>query len=163
MDRTGKLAGFFTQIRVVFYKNLLLYKSNKLGIVFELLFISLSAVLFLISKNAFATKHPASTYTTEPIDFSYIQPFRTEVFYYPNNRFIEGVVINSFKEFQKSPKNSFFQDNMEFKFVAANQPVPEFVNKTWISSTLVFISFAANLTSYENFQPPLTYTLFTPE
>lgn len=154
-----KLAGFFTQIQVVFYKNLLLYKSNKLGVVFELLFISLSAILFIIADNIFVVNHYGNSYPLEPVDvldnsrnFFTFYKTATNVYYFPNNSFVEQLVKKSLADFPS-----------ELAFIPANHSYPEDFGKEWLASTLAFISFSANLTSFEGFRGPLSYTLFTPE
>lgn len=168
MERPRQLAGFFTQIQVVFYKNLLLYKSSKLGIVFELLFVGLASLLYLVAYNAFESRQGPTMYSPQVLDVpSLLQQSsfsmrlfslsKSRVYYYPNNLFVEELVKKSFAKIAGNPRVA------SWEYVGTNHSMPENVNKTWIDSTFAFVSFPADLTSYDNFRGSLAYTLFTPE
>lgn len=160
VKRERKLAGFWTQTRVILFKNLLLYKRNKLGIVFELIFIAFSLIILLLAYYSFDKTFPSQNYPKKnqnspiasllPLGY-YYNMRGSNVYYYPGNKFVEVLV-----------KRAFTQLDGRVKFMPANQSSPE--NTTaQLESTIVFISFPDSYKSYKDVNEVFKYTIFTPE
>ncbi len=92
-----KLAGFFKQIQILFWKNGKLFLRNKLGTFGELI-MAIIFILMLLIIRFFADSQAVAvqTDTTNP-SLSVLTSFRPNplkkvVLYYPNNNFIKGLV-----------------------------------------------------------------------
>lgn len=148
-----KLAGLFGQIAIIFYKNLLLHKRNKLGILFELIFILFSLILLLLSYYSNEVESNKQIFYTEKIASSlpvYIDNGTPKIFYYPNNEFIKQIVRRAF-------------DDVMVEIFGVNQSSPDFFNNTSKRNIVSFISFPDSYRSYKDLDAKITYTIFTPE
>jgi hypothetical protein len=164
-----QLAGPLRQIGIVFWKNLLLYKANKCGIICEILFSSIVFILLLLayyqytwyrasqlgrSKDVFKMQIPYSSSSPlsrvsslYSIDYFYSLG-REAIFYYPNNSFIHSIVQSSF------PGRTL---------MAFNQSTPMGYNSSFFRNTYAFVSFPAGYNSIEDVVGSLNYTIYTIE
>lgn len=151
--RARKQAGFLVQTRVILWKNLLLYKRNKCGIAFECIFLSFSLVLLLLAYNAFEVHHELKVYDKQLLDLTSERFTRDlDVYYYPKNEFIRGLV-----------RRAFENKAVMVQFKGAEHSSPEGFNASLLKSTLAFISFPASYESFRHVNGSFSYTIFSPE
>lgn len=159
MKDKRKIAGLLDQIRIILRKNFILHFENKLGILFELIFLSVSFVFILISKYDNLNKIQR-TFETK----SHILENRARmdkegekfVYYFPNNTFIRNIINESINGmgYLKS-----------VKLVGWNDSSPESVksNLTNLTSLLAFVTFPDFYHSFEYVQNHIRYFIHTLE
>lgn len=159
MGQNRKIAGFFKQIQIISWKNLLLYRKNVSGLLSEIIFSCLFTLIFVIlvyysrpqykSKNEFNPTMPVQNFFNEEIFNT------TDYYYYPNNQFIRDLVINSSKIIIK--KNFYLNLN----FMGSNFSTAEKVNETLRNKMFAFVSF--NFSSFDSMPEKIEYTIYTKE
>lgn len=159
MGQQRKIAGFFRQIQIISWKNLLLYRKNISGLLSEVIFSCLFTLIFVIlvyySKPQIFAKEeqklsiPVTNFFNEEIFNT------TDYYYYPNNEFIRELVINSSKIILA--KNAYLKLN----YIGANYSNAEKVNETLRNRIFAFVAF--NFSSFESIPEKIEYTIFTKE
>ena len=101
MAEKKKLAGFFRQMIILFWKNGKLFQRNKSGTFAELLMavlfiLILVAIRFFIDVTAFDAQTTSSNPAQNILASAKMQPGKSKIYYYPNNTFIRSIVLNSY-------------------------------------------------------------------
>ncbi len=104
-----KIAGRFRQCIIMFWKNSLLFRRNVWGTLAELLMAFLFCLIilllrFFIDLTVFPDQSSVNTTSTSILSYNpVLSPFnlvnssnRTQIYYYPNNSFILGLVTNAY-------------------------------------------------------------------
>nr|UOU03317.1 ATP-binding cassette subfamily A3-like 4 [Brachionus rubens] len=159
MAQNRRIAGFFRQIQIISWKNLLLYRQNISGLVCEILFSCLFTLIFVVLVYY---SRPVKTYGK---DFNPIKPMvyfkndeivnTTDYYYYPNNQFIREIVVKSTDKFLK------FNQFLNLKFIGSDLSMPESINETIRNRMFAFVSF--NFTSLETIPDAIEYSIHTME
>lgn len=101
-----KLAGFFKQVKILFWKNGKLFLRNKLGTFAELfmaiLFIFMLLLIRFFVDSSLQTVDVDTNIKSNPL-ISILAPIslltgKTVVLYYPNNNFIRDLVTNAMND-----------------------------------------------------------------
>lgn len=153
--RKRKLASSLAQVKIILWKNLLLYKNNKLGIFFELLFLAFSLILIFLAHYSIEMKRLptsplrlAELYVVGSVDVS--KSFPNSIYYYPNNEFIKSLM--------KTLPNTNMVD-----LIGVNHSNPEdFIdyNKTR-SETIWMVSFPNDYDSFHAVNESFSYSILT--
>lgn len=158
MESKRKIAGFFRQILIIQWKNLLLYFNNKIGILFEILFLSTSLIFLLfsyydemtrMSKSDFQVDHILST---EPGSAHRPDNF----YYYPDNPFIKNIVTNAISD-------------MRFDYIiyplGLSDPNPDTLKSmgTNMNKVFAFVTFPSYYNSSEYVDERIKYTIHMTE
>lgn len=166
MMKKRKIAGFLAQVRIISWKNLMLYKQNRSGIACEIIFSCLFTLVFVLlvyfarpdyMSPKIDTYHlpiiKRATIPSNP-DLSNI----TQMFYYPANPFVESLAREA------------------LDVLAANSLIPLNVNLSSTNVTngadladddkkslLAMIVFSPNLTSAADSPDNIEYFIYTKE
>jgi hypothetical protein len=106
-----KLAGPFRQIVILFWKNGILFRRNKMGAFSEILLSFLFILVIIIMRNLIKVKQTKDTdyELSNPLSFMNSSENQTMLLYYPNNDFIKDIVTNGY-EIMKSQNPSLSTD-----------------------------------------------------
>lgn len=163
-NQTVKFSGFLKQTRVILWKNFLLYKANKSGIVCEILFVSFAFILLLLAYNLDVNKvkgthnGPMELFESTDGSITSLLTFMTNifsdfskknVFYYPNNTFVLDLLQESLGLVKI------------FDFVPLNESSPTSLNYTIFNETFVIVSFPASYQSIQDVKDSLNYTIYS--
>ncbi|CAF0704109.1 unnamed protein product [Brachionus calyciflorus] len=158
MGQNRKIVGFFRQIKIISWKNLLLYKQNISGIVCEILFSCLFTLIFVVLVYYSRPNNNARTQfeSKDPVGYLFaVDSNSTDFYYHPNNPFIHDLVEKSSKIMLS--KNPFIKLN----FIGSNLTGADKINETLRSRLFAFASF--NFTSLETIPDKVEYSIYTKE
>lgn len=159
MGQNRKIAGFFRQIQIISWKNLLLYRKNITGLLSEVIFSCLFTLIFVIlvyysrpqykQKKEFVSSKPVQNFFNDEIFNT------TDFYYYPNNQFIQELVFNSSQIILE--KNFYLKLN----YLGSNFSTAEKVNETLRNKMFAFVAF--NFFSFDSIPEKIEYTIYTKE
>jgi hypothetical protein len=145
-----KMAGTLTQTKIILWKNLLLYKQNKLGIFFELLFLSFALILTLLAYYSFEEVHQSSEKSEKTLTIEFPQT----VYFYPDSKFVEYLLKKS---------AAMASSNRVVNFIGASHSTPEGFNSSQLKNIQLFVSFPTSYDSFQDIHDSFNYTIFTIE
>ena len=170
MERVGdsrnqqKIAGFWTQIRIILWKNTIIYLNNRIGLVLELLLSIVFIVLIQlligeVSRNETKSwEDPNSPYSSSTVFENLGQTFNHgKIYYYPSNKLTDSLMQNT-SSFLKAQQRLKWSD---ISCRAVNTPTPAGLNGTELDQMWAFVSFGskyANLT--EEWPSNIEYTIY---
>lgn len=142
--RNKKLAGYFEQCLIVTWKNLLIYKEQKLGIIFEfiypLLFVGLAWLLLSTVVLPSPGLGDSSSFTER-----YYESYPANLYYYPDNQVIGELMSRAFR------------DN-NVNLIAVNTTTPRLDGK------VMFVSFPSQYDSWQAINSSvIEYTIYSTE
>jgi hypothetical protein len=150
-----RIAGFFRQVQIILWKNLLLMSKNIFGTICELLLSGLFVlILYLIAYSSFPKLYPAKNNVPTQLNnnFYFSNQF---IYYYPNNKFIRSLMNDSLK---------FYDDTTK---------PPELLGKNFSSAydlssaekdnLLAMISFPSSYTNLNSLPDMIEYTIYSKE
>jgi hypothetical protein len=93
-ENTHKVVGFFHQIWILVWKNFLLFRRNLSGMFVEICvsYLFLGILLFLRYFVDVIQLNDQNVTAASPYRFINITTNRTNIYFYPNNAFIQGAV-----------------------------------------------------------------------
>lgn len=163
-----EIAGFFAQIRIILWKNGLLFIQNKVGIICELLFSCLFTLVFILMVIFNTPTYNADMNSGEMNVLRMGQtkssdPNRTNYYYYPDNDFVKSIANDSlFRLKLMNPYSSYLN---QANLIGLKSP-----NETEISEEdkirlFAFIRFPDGFSSETSVRSmdTLEYSLLTPE
>jgi hypothetical protein len=94
-ESTHKVVGFFHQIWILVWKNFLLFRRNLSGMFVEIFvsYLFLCILLFLRYFVDTVELSDRNVTAVTPFRFMNLSTNRTSIYYYPNNAFVQGVVM----------------------------------------------------------------------
>jgi hypothetical protein len=153
-----KIPEYLRQIFIISWKNLLLLRQNKKGLICEIVFSSLFTVTFFVlvfnSLTSFTNETRTSTSDVLTQLFSKTTQF---YYYYPNNSFIESIANKSLNIMQKTSPML----NLKLKGVVVENA--ESFNKYDLSNLFCFVSFPSSYNSNINLLDSIQYSIYTSE
>nr|QUF59432.1 ATP-binding cassette transporter Abca3-like4 [Brachionus angularis] len=159
--KNQKIVSFFRQVIIISWKNLLLYRQNKTGIVCEIIFSCLFTLIFVLLVYYSAPMlSPKSNYKQSNVINTLISNdlLNTSNFYfYPNNLFIQKIITESFEIIKA--KNSYLKLNI----IGTNFDSPEILDETIRKKLFAFVSFAPDFGSSKDPPDTIQYKLYTIE
>lgn len=137
-----KLAGFFRQLKILLWKNSLLFQRKKLATLSEILlalsFISMLLIIRYFVEKVYIPDQTNPVYNA--IDYFQVISGKNLILFYPNNPFIERIVSNAY-EIIKARKNWLNATVQAAEFASLG---PDDLNSTVIKRLIAFISFPTN-------------------
>lgn len=148
MPPERKLAGFFTQIKIICWKNLLLYIQNKSGIIAEIvvatLFILLAVLLISISK-IYPNTDDNEEYKL--VDIGAYELATGKIFYYPESELTTSLAWTVASFLNRSSESTNISDAYEF-------------NKTQLDTASMLISFPDAIRNVTEWPDAINYTVY---
>ena len=154
MEKQRKIAGFWKQTQIIFWKNMLLYSKNIIGIIFELvasllLLSVLILVLVWISKSEFkkriSYKKINVTSSISSDDCGNI------IYYYPNTNLTTSLIQSVYMQLSTNLKG----------FHGTDVSNPYSLNETERKQIYAFYSFSNNtLNEKDVFSDSIEYTIY---
>ncbi len=160
MEKQRKIAGFWKQTQIIFWKNMLLYSKNIIGIIFELvapllLLSVLILVLVWISKSEFRERISyKKTNVTAFIKYhDYGSGSNKLIYYYPNTNLTTSLIQNVYMQLS----TSLFLKG----FHGTDVSNPYSLNETERKQIYAFYSFSNNtLNEKDVFSDSIEYTIY---
>jgi hypothetical protein len=159
-EEQRKLAGFFKQILIVSWKNLLLYKSNVAGIICEFLFpcLFVAAQVFvlrvgidiLIDNVTPRNRDPYVIEQNTNFIYDYDDFGVSELYYYPDNSFVKSIINDAV---------GTNKDYYQATGLNITNPDEYFMNST--AKNVVFVSFNESYTSWSSLPSSIEYTIYS--
>ena len=162
-NENRKIAGFFRQIFIILWKNSILFRRNKTGIICELIFSSLFTLIFLLLVYFANPDYRLKSFNKETSVLSDIINDDTDEFakntyyYYPNEEFVKNIMQNSIK-LMKLADYGF-----NVKLIGTNISDAINFNDQEKKNILALISFPSNFTSDSLKQDSIEYSIYTTE
>jgi hypothetical protein len=178
--KTRKLAGFFRQLGILFWKNGILFKRNKVGTFAEILMafifiILLIAIRFFVDAKLFTEQDITSNPPRYFLANATLQKGKFAIYVSPNNVFVLSLVANALNDIKSQNKNftifycNYFHNNLylnslnnllNLKVFGTDSTSASDVN---FNSTLAFIVFPSSYTSAANKPDNISYTIYSQE
>ena len=156
MEKQRKIAGFWKQTQIIFWKNMLLYSKNIIGIIFELVApLLLLSVLLLdlvwISKSKLKERISYKKINVTAFDFG--SGSNKLIYYYPNTNLTTSLIQNVYKQLST---NLFLKG-----FHGTDVSNPYSLNETERKQIYAFYSFSNNtLNEKDVFSDSIEYTIY---
>lgn len=161
-----KIAGFVSQVRIITWKNLMLYKQNRSGIACEIIFSCLFTLIFILlvyfaNPDYVAPKRDdydlpvivrGFTLNTDETKNS------TRMFYYPDNEFMRSIAQESLDRIKKY---SLIPLNITLK--SSNVSKGYDLAEEDRNALFALISFPDNFTAAANAPDNIQYSIYTKE
>ena len=160
-----KIAGFFKQIRIISWKNLMLYKQNRSGIICEFLFSVLFTLIFILlvyyaNPDYYKKKIDYQTNIITAIVTNYQElQNSTLYFYYPNNDFARQIATNSLLLIKEQVGDSLPDITLVGTNISNAADLDDYSRR----NLFALISFSKNYTSARALPDTIEYTIFTQE
>lgn len=156
----NKIAGFFRQILIITWKNLMLYKQNISGLICEIVFSCLFTLIFVLLVYYSNPRHLDKRNMNPQNVIAYMQSKdfinTTDFYYHPNNEFTHKIIENSYKML----KENIWP--LDLKLIGSDESTPEKINETLRNNLFAFVSFTSNL-SENSISDLINYTIYTKE
>jgi hypothetical protein len=150
MGDSRKMSGFFSQIKIISWKNLLLYLQNKSGLICEIVFSCLFLLIFVVLTyyDVVVYREPVTvrpqTPSLNPFDIS-VSSNMIDVYFYPDSPFVRRVVTDAFSNWKW------------LNLIGYNKNDIDSLSDDALSQTLVFLSF--NFNSSNNIPDTIEYVI----
>lgn len=156
-----KIAGFWSQIRIILWKNTIIYLNNRVGLIFELLLSVLFIFLISVLINSTEVNH------TEPetalrnqlvLERNQDSVYQSTIYYYPSNKLTETLIKNAQALMVANQK--IYRYRVTPTYRAAKTSNPAELNSTELEGMWAFVSFdrmMANATEWPNI---VDYTIY---
>ncbi len=156
MDKKRKLAGFFRQIRIISWKNILLFLQNKSGIITELITCSLFLLLIaaIVLTNVANKRQVPNEFYDVPGRL-YISGGGGKIYYYPKSKLTDDLMPQIFKTIRD---NADPYQYLDWESIDIADPVN--FNNTQFNQTSIFISFPEEIKNATNWPDAIQYSLF---
>jgi hypothetical protein len=140
-----EMAGFFKQLLLILWKNLLIIKQNKTGLVCELLFSSLFTFIFVALVYFYNPQVVPkqfidfeSAIRSNLVDFTRLHEPPLDLYYYPNTHSVKTLVSNAYAVLKL--KNTYLKLNL----IEANVSNAELLDTSQKANLFALISFDQN-------------------
>jgi hypothetical protein len=152
-----KIAGFWRQVKIISWKNLMLYKQNKSGIACEIIFSCLFTLVFIMIVFFSEPTLKPKQHDLGGQIISYITDQdvsnRKSFFYYPANEFTKSILSDSIALIQlKMP-------GLDVRLVASNVSSASDLIDEWKEDLFAFVSFPINYTQLSNVPDKIEYNI----
>merc|ERR1712127_569198 len=113
-----KIAGFWTQIRLILWKNTLLYRRNISGLICEILFATIFILVMLaMICQSFDIENPYPYNNRKSYDDYFLKELtqKSDIFYYPQGKLSDTLMKNTFSTLKiksYSSKSELFSTNV---------------------------------------------------
>lgn len=156
-----KIAGFWSQTRIILWKNTIIYLNNRVGLIFELLLSVLFIFLISVLINSTEVNH------TEPdtalrnqlvLESNRDSVYQSTIYYYPSNKLTETLIQNA--QAQMVANQNLYTYRATPTYQAAKTSNPAELNSTELEGMWAFVSFdpmMANATEWPNI---VDYTIY---
>jgi hypothetical protein len=162
-NENRKIAGFFRQIFIILWKNSILFRRNKTGILCELIFSSLFTLIFILLVYFAIPNYRMKSVDDEVNVINVIinddsdEFLRNTYYYYPNTEFVKSIMQNSVN-LMKIANYAF-----NVKLIGTNISDAINFNNQEKKSLLALISFSSNFSSDSLHKDSIEYSIYTTE
>lgn len=159
-SRDRKLAGFWSQLKIILWKNTILYFRNLTGLICEILlatvFIVIIALIISTTESNFNTKVPDYKQDQNVLNKINSNWATGTLFYYPANKLTDYLMTNTYKTIRGSQYRKYGISDLESTVHSS----PNSLNASSYSKMYAFVAFPANISGMSEWPDLIEYTVY---